>query len=129
MVSTELEVTPVKLRNAQYRPTLKLDGFFGFGKYREMQVSHILEKHPTYLCWLLDKHLDPHPKSEMHVQFDPELLTAILDKIIDDERCRAQYSYLLPEEYTAEKREAKRAAEREAAEKAAVYESMDWGGF
>lgn len=125
MVSITLE----KIKNATYRPRLKLDSIFGFGKFKDLQVGLILESRPTYLCWLLDKHLDPHPNAEMVIEFDPELLTAILDKIIDDPRCNDQYSYLLPEEYTAEKREAQRAAAKEAAEKAAVYEGMGWGGF
>lgn len=119
---------PSKLKNKQYRVVLGMDSFVEFGKYKGTDVKFLLDKHPAYLCWLLDKHLLDHPKSEMKIEFKPELLTAILDKIIDDPAC-AQWKGLLPEEYTAEKREAKRAAEREAAEKAAVYESMDWGGF
>jgi uncharacterized protein (DUF3820 family) len=122
-------VSEVQLKNTTWHVNLDFDTPLPFGKYKGTTPRELLATRPTYMCWVVDKFVvDAHPKSEMKVHFKDELLTAVLDAIIDDERC-VNYGYLLPDEYTAEKREEKRAAERAEAERAKVYDEMGWGGF
>lgn len=122
-------VSEVNIKNKTWRVSLDFDTPLPFGKYAGKTPRVLLAERPTYMCWLVDKFVvDAHPNAEMKVSFGDELLTAVLDQIIDNPEC-VNYTFLLPDEYTAEKREEKRKAEREAAEQAKVYDEMGWGGF
>lgn len=119
----------VELKNKTWHVNLGFDTPLPFGKYKGSTPRQLLATRPTYMCWLVDKFVvDAHPRAEMKVHFYDDLLTAVLDQIIDNPEC-VNYTFLLPDEYTAEKREEKRKAEREAAEQAKVYDDMGWGGF
>jgi hypothetical protein len=107
---------------------LDLDSFVPFGKNKGRDVAYLLEKQPGYLVWLLDKEVADHPQRPVRVNFSAPLMTAILDKIIDLPELE-RYSYLLPDEYTAEKRAEKRAREQEQAQREALYSDSGWGAF
>jgi hypothetical protein len=107
---------------------LDMDTILTFGKHTGMDVSYLLDKQPGYLVWLLDKEVADHPDRPVRVNFSTPLMTAILDKIIDRPELE-RYAYLLPDEYTAEKRAEKRARELEQEQRAARYNDTGWGAF
>jgi hypothetical protein len=125
----KVQIDPSKLaRIPRQHYNLDMDSFITFGKHKGKDVRFLLDKMPSYLCWLLDREVDNHPNRTHETHFSQELMTAILDKIIDLPSL-SHYQYLLPDEYTAEKRDAQRAREAEDAARAAVYEGAGWGAF
>ncbi|MFT4064371.1 hypothetical protein [Paraburkholderia sp.] len=125
----KVQVDPSKLaKKPRQHYNLDMDSFMPFGKHKGVDVRYLLEKMPSYLCWVLDREVDDHPNRTHQIHFSQELMTAILDKIIDLPQLE-HYRYLLPDEYTAEKRAEKRAREAEQAARAAIYNEAGWGEF